>query len=348
MSLVDERSTLRSIVAKQDGLFNRENKVIGARLIAYEIKDFFLSKSYYTGTIRFDNETQKEASFFKFAQNEGEVAKHIFKAASKLNQDGILQPWFLTNNKLEKTWILCYERFHSLLSELPDNHIFELPENWRLSVRNSMETIKYIHERYLLHMGLKKRSSYAVIKDKKNGFKIKILFDRNSSSENSVYDIKKAKLVDWKDYKDVLEFLLKSLPQSVDLNLFLNYFGLGQEGKYEVFVDRLIRHPFLLCAEEGMKLITNVQHAISQNFLNAIDGEKFSEYKNWDEKHDNWLANIYSQQIRAGIRYDVRNVTGLIKFLKDIYVHHCKYIEEVDSHVSHSFPGLYGRLYESL
>ncbi|XP_040369031.1 uncharacterized protein LOC112182800 isoform X2 [Rosa chinensis] len=318
MSLVDERTILRSIVTKQDRLYLL-NKVIGARLISYEIKNFFVpksdytelseKKSYYTGTIRFDNETQKEASFFKFAQNEGEIAKHIFKAASKLNQDGILQPWFLTNNKLEKTWILCYERFNYLLSELPDNDIFELPENWRLSVRNSMETIKYIHERYLLHLGLKKRSSYALIKDK-NGFKIKILFDRNSSSENSVYNIKKAKLDDWKDYKDVLEFLLKSLPQTDDLKLFLSYFGLGQNGKYKVFVDRLIRHPFLLRAEEKMQLITNVQHAIitqmiSQNFRNAVNGEKFSEYENWDKKLDNWLANIYSRQIRAGIRYNV-------------------------------------------
>ncbi|PRQ60264.1 hypothetical protein RchiOBHm_Chr1g0379291 [Rosa chinensis] len=347
MSLVDERTILRSIVTKQDRLYLL-NKVIGARLISYEIKNFFVPESYYTGTIRFDNETQKEACFFKFAQNEGEVAKHIFKAASKLNQDGILQPWFLTNNKLEKTWILCYEHFNSLLSELPDNKIFELPENWRLSVRNSMKTIKYIHERYLLHLGLKKRSSYALINDRKNGFKIKILFDRNSSTENSVYDIKKAKLDDWKDYKDVLEFLLKSLPQTDDLKLFLNYFGLDQKGKYDVFVDRLIAHPFLLCAEENMNFIANVQHAIITQRISFLSGEKFKEYENWDKKLDDWLKGIYSQQIVDGFSYNVMSVTGLIWFLRDVYVHNCDKFEEVDCHLMQSFPGLYGQLYESL
>lgn len=87
------------------------------RSLRYELNDYRSSRPYFTGNIYFEEGGEWEANFFTFKESEGHIAKKIYSQASKLTDDGILKPWFITYHEPKKIWILCYDKFDSLLSD---------------------------------------------------------------------------------------------------------------------------------------------------------------------------------------------------------------------------------------
>lgn len=97
------------ILQKNDGI-----------IIQYEF-NYDPSQIYSTGKIYFKNGKEGEARFFKFEKSEEDLAKKIFTLTSKLanyERVGVLKPHFLTYYEPQNIWILCYEKFNHLLSEI--------------------------------------------------------------------------------------------------------------------------------------------------------------------------------------------------------------------------------------
>lgn len=109
-------------------------QVIAARLASYVIDDYRSSRPYLTGKIEFEEGVEREACFFKFKESEEDIARKIFDETARIaDNPGILKPYFVTYNEQKKNWLVCYEKFDSLLSDDPSNIV--LTENRGDSIR---------------------------------------------------------------------------------------------------------------------------------------------------------------------------------------------------------------------
>lgn len=88
-------------------------QLIGANIITYEFINE-PSKTLFRGTIFFEDGEEREVRFLK---SEEEIAKKIFLETSHLHNEAIVKLWFATYCEAIESWILCYDRFDSLLGD---------------------------------------------------------------------------------------------------------------------------------------------------------------------------------------------------------------------------------------
>lgn len=111
--------------------------MIAARITSYAIDDYKSSSPYLTGKIKFQEGGERDACFFIIKESEADLAKKIFVQTAKMADDpGILKPYFLTYYELKKIWILCYDKFDSLLSEDVSQIV--------LTEKNMGDSIRYV------------------------------------------------------------------------------------------------------------------------------------------------------------------------------------------------------------
>lgn len=143
-------------------------------------------------------------------------------------------------------------------------------------------------------------------------------------------------------------------------DLFLSFFNLTAVVRYNIFVDRLMKHSFLMkTAEERMRSFFKIVHAKELNqlpnlneFSIILTTETFERYLSWDavDMGEN-LKSVYEYEDENVKKrhYDGQDVMHLLEFLRNAYRHPRRNsITKLDKDVRKAYPGFLNRLHEAL
>ncbi|KAI5319986.1 hypothetical protein L3X38_039694 [Prunus dulcis] len=327
---------------------NAEDVIIGyvgwERIIEYEF-NYVPSQSYFAGKIYFESGEEMEARFLKFKKSEEALVKKIFTQTSKLNHVGILRSFFFAYYEPQNIWILCYDRFDQLLSELVDD---EDPATnnrilWcRTVIRNLLRTLKHIHFHDLFHMGLEEMCNYVVVPSG-----IKIIYVQNSLEDlDDPVDpeqVNSWRIKNLKALRDMLKknMMLPGYDSWLGRNSFFDFFD-NEDYEYCTFVERLENHPFLLTLEERRLWLVDIRSFVNESELKIIlDDKAFDEYRDW-----NWFKDtaprFQSKYRRPYKEYDCKSVRDPVRFLKYVNL---DWEEAADFEVKRSYVKLLNQIY---
>ncbi|BBH08148.1 hypothetical protein Prudu_020264, partial [Prunus dulcis] len=264
----------KDLVVNKDGIF-----------IQYEF-NYDPSQIYSSGKIYFKNGKEGEARFFKFEKSEEDLAKKTFTLTSKLaNYDqrvGVLKPHFLTYYEPQNIWILCYEKFNHLLSEINidaedfvngDSRILSFW--WRSSIRNLLQTIKHMHSYKFFHKGLNGSDNYVVVSGRVKIINIQSSFE---DLEDPPSQVNVLRMNDLKAFRNMLKEKIM-LPEDswVDRDSFFDFFD-KEEYPYHIFIEKLASHPFLLTPAERMKSFYSIHDSANESkFKRRLDDDNRRE-----------------------------------------------------------------------
>ncbi|ONH97435.1 hypothetical protein PRUPE_7G190000 [Prunus persica] len=304
----------KDLVVNKDGIF-----------IQYEF-NYEPSQIYFTGKIYFKNGKEGEARFFKFEKSEEDLAKKTFTLTSKLaNYDqrvGVLKPHFLTYYEPQNIWILCYEKFNHLLSEINidaedfvngDSRILSFW--WRSSIRDLLRTIKHMHSCKFFHKGLNGSDNYVVVSGRVKIINIQSSFE---DLEDPPSQVNVLRMNDLKAFRNMLKEKIM-LPEDswVDRDSFFDFFD-KEEYPYHIFIKKLATHPFLLTPAERMKSFYSIHDSANESkFKRRLDGREFYKYRGWNRKD---MVREFQKVYKIfNSKYDGDCVWDLVEFLKDVY-----------------------------
>ncbi|ONH97436.1 hypothetical protein PRUPE_7G190100 [Prunus persica] len=328
----------------------------GRIIIQYEF-DYDPSRIYSTGKIYFKNGKEEEARFFKYEKSEEDLAKKIFTLTSKLASKlgdyeplHVLKPHFLTYYEPQNIWILCYEKFDHLLSEIK----MDVEDSvdgprilsfwWRDSIRDVLRTIKYIHSHNMFHNGLNETYNYAVVSGQ-----IKIINVRSNVKdlEDPVHpsELQALRIKDLIAFRNMLKekIMLPKVPWA-DRDYFFAFFD-KEEELYPIFVEKLASHPFLLTPAERMECFSNIRKSAfaSNNFKRILNGRTFLKYRNWNrEDMAREFQKVYK---RSNSKYNCECVWDLLEFLRDIYLDLPCNMKAVDAEVKRLYPNFLNEIF---
>ncbi|KAM2036216.1 hypothetical protein TB2_038943 [Malus domestica] len=215
---------------------------------------------------------------------------------------------------------------------------------WLKSIKRILKSIASTHKQKLTHSGLDRHSSY-VIQDGE----LKLI---NIKSQNAImYEASMRN-----DSIQFRDFLRERLPKTWrDLNLFLDFFDKPIE--FESYVEKLIRHHFLMSSQKRLKYFFRIGQAFEQNIIFNImfQVDPFLRYMGWNSTR---MYNRMSQDLKATIdygksrwiTYEGHLLVSLVTFLRNVYVHRAnsgKY-EVLDKEVNRLYPGFLSNLHELL
>ncbi|XP_048445811.1 uncharacterized protein LOC125479814 [Pyrus x bretschneideri] len=219
---------------------------------------------------------------------------------------------------------------------------------WLKSIKRILKSIASTHKQKLTHSGMDRHSSY-VIQDGE----LKLL---NIKSQNAT--MSEASMKD--DFIQFRDFLRERLPKTWrGLNLFLDFFDKPIE--FESYVEKLIRHPFLMSSQNRLKYFFRIDQAFEQNIISqhhfgkSFKDGHFSGYMGWNSTR---MYNRMSQDLKATIDYGKSHwityeghlLVTLVMFLRNVYVHRANSgnYELLDKEVNRLYPGFLSNLHELL
>lgn len=126
-----------------------------------------------------------------------------------------------------------------------------------------------MHNHGLFHKGLHLTSSYVVLSNKVKIINIGMHSLKDLPAPVDDATVNKLRLEDLMGFKALLEMhVLQPGVAWDDRDLFLSFFNLTAQVRYNIFVDRLLKHSFLMkTAEERMRSFFKIVHAKELNQL---------------------------------------------------------------------------------
>ncbi|KAL6130872.1 hypothetical protein ACLB2K_069250 [Fragaria x ananassa] len=172
-------------------------------------------------------------------------------------------------------------------------------------------------------------------------------------------------MADLNGLKELLKDYILVQPAEVawnDRELFFSFFELTTTVRYDIFVDKLLKHSFLmitaaermwsffeivLCTGDPFKFNSTKK----KKFQSILKSESFEQYLDWDNKMGDSLRSVYEYEDEKVERrnYHGQSVKHLLELLRNAYRHPRKYMmPEFDKEVRNAYPGLLHRLHELL
>ncbi|XP_021824609.1 uncharacterized protein LOC110765712 [Prunus avium] len=412
---MDDQRELPDFVRRLLRANNSQDMVIGSELCYYGFKfDNRISQELYEGRLLTSSDPRGapiDVVFVKVARRED--AKKIFQRTAAANDGVVLKPWkYLFSGQKEfrdlpkdaelrtGIWTLCYDRFEHNLKDwtnmvkgnvgyydklklpIKTSDGCRLKKFWRDSIRELIVGVGRIHSKGLYHGGLGLESNYVYIDKCLKVINIEGDLDEYEFDEDRE-EQKKADITDLLGMLDNwFESILAGGKRSwLECQHFFDFVNRAKRKKkldYDELVKKVVGHPFLLKADERMRLFDHYETMKSGRTGNkvkfALARSAFDNFKSWNSTStvnsmDTFMLGVYNHRNSSASRKQQKyiriknikprvNYTGdvedLLRYLRNLNHHYHEHglaagsMEDVDHGVTTHFRGFLELLYRHL
>ncbi|KAI5330032.1 hypothetical protein L3X38_029429 [Prunus dulcis] len=402
---MDDHRELSDYIRKLHDENSSKHKVIGSRLCYYSFKfNHRISEELYEGHLHFSFDPHGPPTnvvFVKVAQDDAET---IFQRTAAANDGVVLRPWTYLFSKQKEfedlpedtylrkgIWVLCYDRFEhnlkhwtNLAKPKPNKGIayndkLKLPiktgddrlnQFWCNSIRKLIDGVCDIHKEGLYHGGLGSRSNYVFICKSLKIINIKGSLDKLTGEQCEAR--KKEDIMDllwmldnW--FESILAGGKRSWPECQHFFDFVNHAKTLNLG-CDVFVKKVLHHPFLLNADQRMRLFDHYDTMrncpiTAQPVNNALALSAFDNFKSWNSTStvnnmNSFMSGVYyhaasTKKQKKKANYS-GNVSSLLRYLRNLNHHYQKHgltagsWEDVERGATTHFGGFLELIYRHL
>ncbi|KAI5330005.1 hypothetical protein L3X38_029402 [Prunus dulcis] len=367
---------------------NSQDMVIGSGLCCYSFKlNNRISQELYEGSLYISSDLRGElidVVFVKVARREDAIK--IFRNTTAANDGVVLKPWryWFSGEKefcnlpkdaeLRKgIWTLCYDHFEHNLKDWTNlvkgnvgyfdkrklpikiGNGCRLKEFWRDSIRELIKGVGRIHSKGLYHGGLRSESNYVFI-DKC----LKVI-----NIEGDLYEYEFEDGREWQKKADITDLLgmLDNWFESIlaggkrswlECQHFFDFVNRAKRNKkldYDEFVKKVAGHPFLLEADDRMRLFDHYE-TMKSGRTETPPHQENKRNPSRKQKKSVVIKNIKSR-IKPRVNY-TGDVEDLLRYLRNLYHHYHQHglapgsMEDVDRGVTTHFRGFLELLYMHL
>ncbi|KAL6279867.1 hypothetical protein ACE6H2_016748 [Prunus campanulata] len=394
---MDDQRELPHFVRRWLRANNSQDMVIGSELFDYSFKfNNRISQELYEGHLLISSDPRGapiDVVFVKVARRED--AKKIFQRTAAANDGVVLKPWkYLFSGQKEfrdlpkdaelrkGIWTLCYDRFEHNLKD------------WTNLVKGNVgyyDKLKLpikigdgrIHSKGLYHGGLGSESNYVFI-----GKCLKVINIEGDLDEYEFDEDREAqKKADITDLLGMLdnwfELILAGGKRSwLECQHFFDFVNRAKRKKkldYDEFVKKVVGHPFLLKADQRMRLFDHyeamrIDRTTGPRVKLALARPAFDNFKSWNSTStlnnmNNFMSGVYNhrnsstrrkkkkllhiKKIKPRVNY-TGDVEDLLRYLRNLNHHYHEHglaagsMEDVDRGVTTHFRGFLELLYRHL